>query len=212
MASVNVSNKVIDEIKSEVWRLRDAEVVAAVPAIASSVNTRTTDLYNRLHWGDLIGWARLHPEAFQSGVEHRISVQRGSENLLVIVSGPEYIQYPKSNPYMSRDLPYDALVAVVDEGVEGADAVLKYVDASVARRGLYEKWRDIENEAVRFFRSFNTINQAVKHTPSMGLYIPRQIHERMNDQAVRRTRKQVTVTVDTDALVGSAMAAKLLGA
>lgn len=212
MASVHVSNKVIDEIKSEVWRLHDVEVAATTPAITSSVNTRTTDLYDRLHWGDLIGWARQHPEAFRSETDHRISVQHGSEKLLVIVSGPKYIQNPRSNPYLSFDLPYDALVVMVDEGVEGADAVLKLVDASVARRDLYEKWRDIEAAAVRFFRSFNTINQAVNHTPSMGLYVPRQIHERMNEQAVRRTKKQVTVAVDTDALVGSAMAAKLLGA
>lgn len=79
------------------------------------------------------------------------------------------------------------------------------------RRDITEKWNRVADHVQAFFQSFPSINAAIKHTPSMMLYLPQDAIDRLNEKVerTRPTAPTLNVDVDVDSLVGAAVSHRL---
>lgn len=78
-----------------------------------------------------------------------------------------------------------------------------------AKRDITNKWRVVSDQVCRFFNSFPSVNSAVKHTPSMMMYLPQDAIDRLNEKVERTKPTTPTLNVDVDSLVGAAVGYRL---
>lgn len=82
-------------------------------------------------------------------------------------------------------------------------------NTSAAHRDISDKWNHIQQEVVSFFRSFPTVNAAIKHAPSMAMYLPQDVINRMEEKVERSKPTAPTISVDVGTLVGAAAVHRL---
>jgi hypothetical protein len=93
-----------------------------------------------------------------------------------------------------------------------ARMILDVADRALQANQLGKKWDATKNQVKAFFRAFKTLNTALKHTPSMVLYVPKEHIDRMNKSSATRTRQTTDSEIpefDADALAAQAVTLKL---
>lgn len=78
-----------------------------------------------------------------------------------------------------------------------------------AKRDITNKWKAVSDQVCKFFNSFPSVNSAVKHTPSMMMYLPQDAIDRLNAKVERTKPTTPTLNVDVDSLVGAAVGHRL---
>lgn len=78
-----------------------------------------------------------------------------------------------------------------------------------AKRDITNKWKAVSDQVCKFFNSFPSVNSAVKHTPSMMMYLPQDAIDRLNEKVERTKPTTPTLNVDVDSLVGAAVGHRL---
>ncbi len=77
---------------------------------------------------------------------------------------------------------------------------------------LTKKWSSTKESVLNFFNAFPSVNAALKHTPSMQLFVPNAVMERVNSKAARSKADIEAPSIDAEALAAQVVGIHLRNA
>lgn len=227
MATVEVTNKFLEAVNthvSEMGRI-DANINARpVSSLTTAeLNNVNADLIHAIIWKEHLPLRDLMPKGWMSdtgrvrlnikGVRELDGGGRVTFDTAVQIEG-KFLMPPSFSSFSTY--------AVSVEDLHGWQALPQYQNEATGlldafARGIkyhecVAKWKLTQQQVTAFFKSFKTVNTALKHTPSMCLYVPKEYLDRVNKVAAPRSRQAADTEIpefDADALAAQAVTLKL---
>lgn len=212
MAYVAISNQLMDEVRSKINRMKEAEV-NSIPAVMDnlSFNSIPHD-YEQLVWGEHYHLKDAIPSSWKRSVSELCGYTEYEHNgrtiktRLFIKLGTKVGVPPDQNSYtahfpISETHPDVAPVVARDKQVDDINT----------------KWNAIHTKLRDFLNNCKSLNEAVKLWPDVRIYIPQSYMDRMLAKSERTAEKiskasEFLKQIDTDTAIAAAVGARMAGA
>ena len=212
MAYVAISNQLMDEVRSKINRMKEAEV-SSIPAATDNLafNYVPTD-FEKLVWGEHYHLKDVIPSSWKRNVSELCGYTEYEHNgrtmktRLYIKLANKIGVPPDQNSYtahfsMTEDHPDMAPIIQRDKQVD---------DVNI-------KWNAINGKIRDFLVNCKSLNEAVKLWPDVRIYIPDSYMKRMLAKSERTAEKiskasEFLKQIDTDTAIAAAVGARMAGA
>jgi hypothetical protein len=222
MATVYITQELINRVKQRINGMRRAERNSDVPNIDKNVVVDASHLFNLGCWNEkYVHLINQIPKEWLAKMDDGnvsiCGVLDDGRNLTTSVrfqgmksaySRPKDIYYSKTDSELSlgfvRNLPEDTV---------GRAELLQRWEESIIALDIDTKWAKVEVDITEFLKKCKSLNEAVKLFPNVTMYTHHEDMERLNRKVERTAqRKAIVEEVDTDGLTAAAIAAKLAAA
>lgn len=221
MATVGITQELLDRVKSVISGMRQAEINSDVPEHSKEYTADATFLFHRGCWGaehvhliDKIPKDWLAPVSAASitikgiydGQELKTSVM--FRDLKGAYSRPKESYWNKSDCELSL---YD-IESLPGDTIGRSQCLQRWVDSCCVFE-ISKRWDKVSGDVVGFLKKCKTLNEAVKLYPGVKMYLSPDDIARLERKVERLSqRKKIVEDLATDELTAAAMAAKLVGA
>ncbi len=103
-------------------------------------------------------------------------------------------------------------IAILARTYEPFNRMLVEHDKVRAVMQLTKKWVETRKSVLDFFNAFPSVNAALKHTPSMQLFVPNAVMERVNSKTARSKADIEAPSIDAEALAAQVVGIHLRNA
>ena len=212
MAYVAISNQLMDEVRSKINRMKEAEV-NSIPAATDNLafNYVPTD-FEKLVWGEHYHLKDVIPSSWKRNVSDLCGYTEYEHNgrtmktRLYIKLANKIGVPPDQNSYtahflMTEDHPDMAPIIQRDKQIDDINT----------------KWNAIHTKLRDFLNNCKSLNEAVKLWPDVRIYIPQSYMDRMLAKSERTAEKiskasEFLKQIDTDTAIAAAVGARMAGA
>lgn len=221
MATVLISNKLIDDITRQVQSLKADEIRIkcgnnGIDADMSP-HTGTLRLLERLIWPEgMHEWASKMPSPWKK-VPNRVDIRVSyvdneiSKRVSVHCTDINHQTFapPDFQTYRDHDITEEQLVewAANPDYPEAQTIYDRFLTRKLASQ-LEAKWNKTESEVRDYFRACPSLNKALVLNPSMRLFVPQQYLNKLEEKAVVREKREMP-TIDAAALAAQAVEVSL---
>lgn len=213
MAYVAISNSLMDEVRSKIGRMKEAELDSLPKAVDTLTFSDAPHDFQKLVWGDHFhlkdtlpdSWKRYVPELI--GFTEFSYKERTMKSRLYIKLANKFGSPPDQNSSYSYSF-------AIPETHPDVAPVIEYIKQTTE---VSDKWSDIRSKVTAFLQNCKSLNEAVKLWPDVRIYIPQSYMDRMLVKSERTAEKISKATeflkqIDTDAAVAAAVGARMAGA
>lgn len=219
MATVYITQELINRVKSKINGMRRAERNADVPNIDKNAIVDASNLYNIGCWGEkYVHLIHQIPKEWLAKVEDgnvcvKGELDDGRELTTVIRFSGMQSAYarPKDSYYSKTDSELSlGFVRALSEETVGRAELLQRWDEAIIALDIDARWAKVETDITEFLKKCKSLNEAVKLFPNVMMYIHSEDKERLNRKVERQSqRKAIVESYDTEGLTAAAIAAKL---
>lgn len=212
MAYVAISNQLMDEVRSKINRMKEAEV-NSIPAVMDNLSFNTVPHdYEQLVWGEHFHLKDSIPPSWKRNVGELCGYAEYTHNgrtlktRLYIKLANKIGVPPDQNSYtahfyMPETHPDMAPIIERDKQVDD----------------ISNKWNAISSKIRDFLGNCKSLNEAVKLWPDVRIYIPQSYMDRMLAKSERTAEKiskasEFLKQIDTDTAIAAAVGARMAGA
>ena len=203
MAYVAISGEFMDRVKGKIASMRNAEINTL--GKYEEQFSPESDLFLTTVWKDHLPLRKVIPKEWKNECENfnvRFKIGDKQVNHSFHLTGKGDTP-PKHSYYDSMNV--DAT----------HPEMAKCVDYYTRRLEIDARWDEVHNKVTEFLQSCKSLNEAVKLWPDVAMYIQPQDMERMGvkrERAKESAAMEALKKLDTDALVGAAVIARMSGA
>jgi hypothetical protein len=212
MAYVAISNQLMDEVRSKIMRMKDAER-NSVPEVNAQLSYQTIPLqYEQLLWGEHYDLKDKLPSAWKRelnelcGTAEYMHGERMCKSRLYLKAAIKISAPPDASSYTAHFImPADHpdMAPIVERDKQYAD--------------IESKWTTLHNKIRDFLNNCKSLNEAVKLWPDVRVYIPDTYMKRMLAKSERTAEKiskasEFLKQIDTDHAIAAAVSARMAGA
>ena len=212
MAYVAISNQLMDEVRSKINRMKEAEI-NSIPAVMDNLSfSYVPHDYEQLVWGEHFHLKDIIPSSWKRNVgelcgfaEYEHSGRTMKTRLYIKLANKIGVP-PDQNSYtahfqMSETHPDIAPIIERDKQVND----------------INDKWNAIGSKIRDFLNNCKSLNEAVKLWPDVRIYIPDSYMKRMLAKSERTAEKiskasEFLKQIDTDTAIAAAVGARMAGA
>jgi hypothetical protein len=222
MATVYITQELINRVKSKINGMRRAERNSDVPNIDKNALVDASQLFNTGCWGEkYVHLVNQIPKDWLAKMEDaNISVTGVLDDGRHVSTGvrfsgmksayarPKYSYYAKTDSELTLEY-----VRALPEDTVGRAELLQRWDESIIALDIDARWEKVETDIVEFLRKCKSLNEAVKLFPNVTMYLHYEDMERLNRKVERPSqRKAIVLDVDVEGITAAAIAAKLAAA
>jgi hypothetical protein len=222
MATVYITQELINRVKTKINGMRRAERNSDVPNIDKNALVDASQLYNTGCWGEkyvhLVNqipkeWLGKQEDATISikGVlddGRHVSTSVRFSGMKSAYARPKDSYYAKTDSELTLEY-----VRALPEDTVGRAELLQRWDESIVALGIDARWEKVELDIVGFLKKCKSLNEAVKLFPNVTMYLHYEDMERLNRKVERPSqRKSIIEEVDVEGITAAAIAAKLAAA
>ena len=225
MAHVAISRDFINRVENKIVGMRNAELKALGEEPKLMLSTESQPVLNAV-WGKHLHLRNQLPSEWKNDSSsirltfNTTSVQPKVEKDGTTTESPISCQFTIEAPQGSKfDFPpntyWHNIHMISDADVNHPD-IKKAVDYGNAKAEIELRWHKVAQKVVGFFQSCKSMNEAVKLWPECKMYIDADDIRRFEVKVVKSGNKdseaaKVLAGIDTDELVGAAVAARFTG-
>lgn len=219
MATVNITDRLINDVRNTIQNMRRAEIEAEYPHHDADCTLDASAIYNEAEWGQHLHLMAQFPKEWLYPVKRAyfsISGEIDGKPVKTSVSIPNmasaYVR-PNKDRY-SMDRAEVTQAALQARGCAASAFLLKRLEDQAGVAVLMDKWARVEKDVVEFLRKCKSLNEAIKLLPNIKLYVPKADIERVETKAesTRARREKIVAEVPVEEITAAAMAARLSGA
>jgi hypothetical protein len=222
MATVYITQELINRVKSKITTMNRAERNSDVPNIDKNVVVDASHLFNIGCWGEkYVHLIHQIPKEWLSKMDDANIHIKGElddgRNLATTIrfNGMQSAYARPKDSYYGKtdsDLTIGYIRSLPEETVGRAELLQRWEESIIAL-DIDTRWAKVETDITEFLNKCKSLNEAVKLFPNVSMYIHHEDIERLNRKIERPTqRKAIVAEVDTDGLTAAAIAAKLAAA
>jgi hypothetical protein len=219
MATVYITQELINRVKTRINGMRRAERNSDVPNIDKNALVDASQLFNIGCWGEkYVHLVSQIPKDWLAKMDDAtISVKGVLDDGRHMSTGVRFngmksaYARPKDSYYAKTDseLTLDFVRALPEETVGRAELLQRWEESIIAL-DIDARWEKVETNIVEFLKKCKSLNEAVKLFPNVTMYLHYEDMERLNRKIERQSqRKAIVEAVDTEGLTAAAIAAKL---
>jgi len=219
MATVYITQELINRVKSKINGMRRAERNSDVPNIDKNVVADASHLFNIGCWGEKhVHLVNQIPKDWLAKMDDaNINIKGAMEDGTLLATNIRFngmksaYARPKDSYYAKTDseLTIDYIRALPEETVGRAELLQRWEESIIAL-GIDTRWAKVETDITEFLNKCKSLNEAVKLFPNVTMYLHHEDIERLNRKIERTSqRKAIVEAVDTEGLTAAAIAAKL---
>ena len=203
MAYVAISGEFIDRVKGKIASMRSAEV-NTLGKYEEQINPES-DLYLTTVWKEHQQLRKVIPNEWKGEIEN-FSVKFKLNDKWV------HHQFPLTSKGQTppRHSYYDTMLVDANH-----PEMVRCLDYHVRRLEIEDRWDEVNQKVTEFLLSCKSLNEATKLWPDVAMYIQSQDMDRMGvkrERAKESAAMEALKKLDTDALVGAAVIARMSGA
>ncbi len=221
MATVYITERLIGEVRSNIGRMRDAEIRNDYPKHGTPTTADGSELFKIINWGEHLHLFDLVPKEWMQAFEQFEVVVHTDANCnqavgtVTFTDQKNILGHPKSDYWNARrvKLSVDKLAALPDS--PGVLEVRARMEELNGVKALRDKWTKIETDVVDFLRKCKSLNEALKLLPTIRMYVSKEDIQRVEHKpAPTKVRREELAkeAPDAEELTAAAMAARLSGA
>jgi hypothetical protein len=219
MATVYITQELINRVKSKINGMRRAERNSDVPNIDKNAAVDASQLFNTGCWGaEHAHLINLIPKEWLAKMEDAtISITGVVDDGRHLSTGVRFnglksaYSRPKDSYYTKTDseLTIEYVRSLPEETLGRAELLQRWNESIIAL-DIDSRWAKVETDITEFLKKCKSLNEAVKLFPGVRMYLHREDTERLDRKVERQSqRKAIVEAVDTEGLTAAAIAAKL---
>lgn len=203
MAYVAISGSLIERVKLKIGTMRSAEM--STLGKFDPVISPTAQFMMEAIWGQHLHLRTQMPTEWKNHSKTFYArFKLGDEQLRHVFSLSDEAEFPPmSSSYHDREINIDL--------PELADCKAHYEKVSE----VTARWRKVEVDVLTFLAACKSLNEALKSWPGLSAYLDKEDIERVGvkrEKARESEALKALASMDTDALVGAAVIARMSGA
>lgn len=205
MAYVAISGSLLERVKTKIAKMEKAELdtLGKFDPIVSP----SAPFVGKTLWGDFLHLRDQMPNEWKSNyktfvAEFMISVSKVNHTFTM----SDNAQFPPTKNW------YTALALDTQDPDPNVQACVEHYTKVTE---VQERWKNVENNVFEFLQACKSLNEAVKTWPDVVMYVAEEDVERMGvkrEKARESEALKALASMDTDALVGAAVIARMSGA
>jgi len=227
MATVPVTDKFLEAVNTHVSDMERIDAYINARPVSSITTAElgnvNADLIHRLAWKEHIPLRDLMPKGWMidtsrvrlniKGIRELDGGGRVAFDTTVQIEG-KFLMPPMFSTFSTYTVSVDELRVgqTVPQYQNEATGLLDAYARGIKYQECVAKWKLTREQVTAFFKAFKNVNTALKHTPSMCLYVPKDYLDRVNKVAAPRSRQAADTEIpefDADALAAQAVTLKL---
>lgn len=218
MATVYITQRLLDDVRGNIQRMRDAEIRSDFPNHDSAVTDDASELFRTLNWGEHVNLYSMIPEKWKtefSGFSITVIDEVGMQIGTVGFDKQRAWGTPKADYWSSRNTKIQESDLMKLPDSPGVLAIRNRLSALRGVKDLQAKWKKVETDVIEFLRKCKSLNEALKLLPTLRMYVSPEDVERVERKAESTKARRAELVKEAPAeeeLTAAAMAARLSGA
>jgi hypothetical protein len=214
MAYVAISNQLMDEVRSKINRMKEAELNSLPPSNDNLSFSYVPQDYETLIWGEHLHLRNVIPDTWKRHVGEICGTAQFSHNerthkanlyikLGAKVSAPPIPNASSYRADITMPETHPDMAVVIERNKQVLD--------------ITDKWSALSSKIRDFLNNCKSLNEAVKLWPDVRIYIPQSYMDRMLAKSERTAEKiskasEFLKQIDTDHAIAAAVSARMAGA
>jgi hypothetical protein len=213
---VAISQDLTNRVRDRIRKMRDTEVQSACPELEKRHTLDASYIFNLGCWGS----THMHlidviPGEWLASLNDATIKIVGDDNVVKVdvtfLGMTRAVRRPATDYWNRSDSSLTvAELNALPDGTAGKDECLTAYAQACERHAIMERWSKIENELTGFLKQCKSLNEAIKLLPSVKMYVDKDDLERLERKVERKPREELTISIDTETITASAVAARLV--